>query len=80
MADTIRARIAEPPRWLDERLEPLDDRLRRLIGEPETVAAPMRRVSMDDVKDQIAQATALRDTLRQANSVTFPHAASLSIR
>jgi hypothetical protein len=44
------------------------------------VAAPMRRVSMDDVKDQIAQATALRDTLRQANSVTFPHAASLSIR
>ena len=30
MADTIRARVQRPPEWLDDRLEPLEDRLRRL--------------------------------------------------
>jgi glycosyltransferase involved in cell wall biosynthesis len=61
MADTIRARIAHPPDWLDDRLEPVFDHLSRLSGSP----PPQRRsVAFAEVAAQIAQAQAVLTNLR----------------
>jgi hypothetical protein len=64
MADTIRSRMHQAPEWLDDRLEPVDDRLHRLTGPRDAAPAPMRRVKMAGVASQIARATHLRDQLR----------------
>jgi hypothetical protein len=80
MAETIRARIARAPDWLDDRLEPVEDRICRLLQQG-PVSEPMRRVRMADVLAQIAHAAAIRDRLRRGDrSVARPVAAAPAAR
>jgi hypothetical protein len=64
MADTIRARIANPPIWLDDRLTPVSDWVRRLEGAGPSLTP--RRVAFAALDSEMRQAVAVRDALRRA--------------
>jgi len=76
MADTIRRRLVAPDLWLDDALEPVAARvmrLRRALTNPrEADAAPMQRVAVSALPEQMAEALAIRASLlQQARALTL---------
>jgi hypothetical protein len=67
MADTIRARIAAAPKFLDDRLVPVDDLIASLMSDGPRPAR--RRVAFAELENELRRALKWRERLRGAKSI-----------